>query len=111
MNDLDIYDAFLLLIKLIFIILAIIHLYFYITTQNKSKFDTSVVFWRERVSFVFTFLTALLMLYLFRPWVNIKLDYETKFTLSFFALVLILTADWKTFVNESPVFKDIQRIV
>ena len=77
------------------------------------QYDKQVLFWRERTEFIFTSLMAILLIYLFNPIKNkmFMINNETKLLLYLFGIVLIITADWKTFFKESNIFKKIQFVV
>lgn len=110
MNTFDIYIWFIFLIKIIFILLAVIHIYDKIKGQTNTPKDKNIVFWKDRIEFVFVLLMALLLIYLFNPKYNkpIVLDYETKLLLFLFGFILIITAKWKIFIKESVLFQRIQ---
>jgi hypothetical protein len=113
MNKLNVYIGFIIFIKVCFIILAISHLYLKLTHKDGSKMDKTIVFWKERVEFVFVILMAVLLIYLFSPRNdrNLLITYETKILLYLFGFILLITADWKVFFHESPFFKMLQKIV
>jgi L-asparagine transporter-like permease len=113
MKNYDIFIIFVILVKLVFLILAVTHLYLKKHGKNNSKKDIDVLFWKERVEFVFIILMACLLIYLFNPRNNrlFMIDYETKILLFLFGFILIITAKWETFFEESEVFKDVQSSV
>ena len=51
MNNFDKYVTFAFLTKFLFLILSISHLYFKFSHKNDQ--DIKIIFWRERVEFVF----------------------------------------------------------
>jgi hypothetical protein len=104
------YIYLIFLIKLGFIFLALVHLYLRAKGKANSETDTLILFWKERVEFVFIVLMSFLLIYLFSPRTN-RLDmitHETKLLLFLFGFILVITAKWSTFFEESAVFKDIQ---
>jgi len=113
MSYFDNYVIFIILVKVVFIILAVSHLYFNIKGKTDSKIDKKIVHWKERVEFVFITLMSLMLIYLFNPRSNrdLKLDFETKLLLYLFGFILLITAKWEIFIKESPVFKKIQAVV
>ena len=107
------YVILIVLIKVIFIILAVSHLYFSFKGKADSKTDKKIVYWKERVEFVFITLMSIMLIYLFNPKANREtlLDFETKLLLYLFGFILLITAKWGVFFNESPFFKKFQEVV
>jgi hypothetical protein len=99
------------LAKILFLILSIVHIYLKI--KHKDATDAKVMFWRERVEFLFISLMSFLLLYLFYPRANneVYIDFETKLLLFVFGIILLTNAKWDIFFKESPVFKKIQHVV
>ena len=110
MNNFDIYVYLIFLIKIIFIIFAVIHIYNKIKGQTNSSEDKKIVFWKDRTEFIFIIMMALLLIYLFNPRNNkpLILDYETKLLLFLFGFILIITAKWSIFIQQSVIFTRIQ---
>ncbi len=113
MSYFDKYVMLIILVKVVFVILAVSHLYFNIKGKTDSKTDKKIVFWKERVEFVFITLMSLMLIYLFNPRSNrnLELDFETKLLLYLFGFILLITAKWEIFFKESPLFKKIQEAV
>ena len=113
MDYYTIYISIIFLIKIVFVILATVHLYLKFKNKTGSDLDKQVLFWRERIEFIFTSLMAFLLIYLFNPKNNriFMINHETKVLLFLFGFILIITANWKTFFKESDVFKKIQFVV
>ena len=113
MEKFNMYITFIIFIKVGFVILAISHLYLKLKHKEHSETDKKIVFWKERLEFIFIILMAVLLIYLFNPRNDrsISIDYETKILLYLFGFILLITADWKDFFHESPTFKMIQKIV
>jgi L-asparagine transporter-like permease len=113
MDKLNMYITFIIFIKVCFVILAISHLYLKITHKDDSKTDKTIVFWKERLEFIFVILMAALLIYLFKPDSNrdMLITHETKILLYLFGFILLITADWKVFIHESPFYKILQKIV
>ncbi len=112
-------DHFLLYIyaaftaKMIFIILATIHAYLKMTNQETSDLDMEIVFWKERVEFIFVFLMACLLIYLFFPSSkkSVEISGATKELLYLFGIVVLVTAKWGQFFKESPALISLQNII
>lgn len=140
MSFLDTYIYFIFFIKIIFIILAIVNLYLKKqipdekeekdkdknkdTYKEKNKEKTNKIkkqletqqkieYWKTHIELLFKFLMSLLLIYIFNPRQNrINLiNYEVKVTFFLFGIILIVTADWKQIIKESPIFTDIQNVL
>jgi hypothetical protein len=81
--------------------------------ENGQKINEGILFWKERLEFIFIALMALLLIYLFNPRRdrNVIIDYETKLLLYLFGFILLITAKWGDFIHENPLFKKFQKIV
>ena len=53
--------------KILFAILALLHLYFVIKGKAQSKTDKKVEYWKERVEFIYIALMSFMLIYLFYP--------------------------------------------
>jgi Na+/H+ antiporter NhaD/arsenite permease-like protein len=113
MRNYDIYIILIVLVKIGFIGLAVTHLYFKRDGKINSEKDKEVLFWKERFEFVFIILMACLLIYLFNPRNerSFMINYETKLLLFLFGFILLITANWNTFIEESEIFKDIKSSV
>jgi L-asparagine transporter-like permease len=113
MEKFDIYIGFIIFIKVGFVILAITHLYLKFKHEEHSETDKKIVFWKERLEFIFIILMAVLLIYLFKPDSDrsMLITHETKILLYLFGFILLITAKWDDFLKESPFFKMIQKIV
>ena len=108
-----IYISIVFLLKIVFVILASANVYLKFKNKAGSDLDKEILFWKERVEFVFIVLMSILLIYLFNPIKNklFMINNETKLLLYLFGVVLIITADWKAFFKESGIFKKIQFVV
>ena len=114
MNLFDFYIILIFAVKIIFIGLAVYHLSLKMKGKTDTQKDKNIVFWKERMEFIFIFLMSLLLIYLFNPRStskNVVINGETKLLLFLFGFVLLITANWDTFIKESPWFKKFQSIV
>ena len=113
MDYFDKYVTLIFLFKILFAILAGLHLYFKVKGKADSETDKKIVFWKERVEFVFIFLMSFMLMYLFYPRSTkpIILDFETKVLLFVFGIIILIGAKWDIFIKESPVFKKVQEVV
>lgn len=113
MEGFDKYVTFVFFFKILFVILAVLHLYYTVKGKADSEKDKKIVFWKERIEFVFIFLMSLMLMYLFYPRSTkpIIIDFETKLLLFVFGIIILIGAKWDIFFKESPVLKKIQKIV
>jgi hypothetical protein len=110
MKKYDIYTSIVILVKIIFIFLTIVH--FILQYKKNAKLDTKVVYWKERAEFVFIILMSCLLIYLFNPRKNRlhMIDKETMLLLYLFGFILIITANWDLIFKEPKFFKQIQML-
>jgi len=104
---------FIFIIKIGFILMAILHIYLKAKGKAQSDLDKKILYWKERFEFIFIATMALLLIYLFNPRKNriAMIDYETSLLLYLFGFVLIITAKWDLFFKESPIMKKFQKSV
>ena len=113
MNKYNIYIGFVFIVKVGFILLAVSHIYLKAKGQEHSELDEEILYWKERIEFIFVVAMALLLIYLFNPRRQIPamIDNETKVLLTLFGFVLIITAKWGLFFKESPLMKKLQKSI
>jgi hypothetical protein len=113
MDNFTIYIRFIFIVKIIFIILAITLLYTKHKNPKNIKLIESLQFWKERMEFMFKAMMSLMLVYVFNPLSNnmILINREAKLLLCLFGFILILTADWSTFINESKLFEKLHTIL
>lgn len=106
MDGFVLYIILIFIVKILFIILTISHLYMKMKGKTNTKLDEKVTFWKGRLEFIFVFLMSLLLIYLFNPRTSRlnKVTGETKLLLYLFGFVLLLTANWETFITEAKWF-------
>jgi hypothetical protein len=106
------YITFIIFIKVGFVLLAVSHLYLKLKDKEQSETDKKIVYWKDRLEFVFIALMAALLIYLFNPRTDrsVLVDYETKVLLYLFGFILLITAKWDTFIKETPYFKIVQEV-
>lgn len=111
MNTFDMYITFIFLIKIGFILMALIHIYLKVKGKSDSDLDKKIIYWKERFEFIFIVLMAILLIYLFNPRKDrgIFIDKETKILLYLFGFVLLITAKWSDFFHESKWFRIFQK--
>jgi hypothetical protein len=111
MDTYDKFITFLLFLKIVFIILAVTHFYFKIEGHQNTKKDQQVVYWKERIEFIFIMGMSILIVYLFSPrrGKEITVTGETKVLLFLFGAVMLVTAKWENFFKTSIWFKELQK--
>lgn len=107
------YIYLIIIVKILFAILATLHIYMKMSKKTDSDLYKRIVYWKEIVEFVFQILMAFLLIYLFNPRYDHKalIDSHVKLLLYFFGFILLITAKWSTFFTESVWFKYIQNII
>jgi len=110
MYQYNLYIVFIIMIKVGFILLAVSHLYLKAKGEEHSELDEKILYWKERVEFIFVIGMALLLVYLFNPIrkIPVIIDNETKVLLTLFGFLLIITARWSLFFRETPIIQKIQ---
>ena len=113
MNTFNIFIGIIFVIKIIFIMLAITHVYLKIKGDENSKTYKNITFWKKITEFIFIALMAILLIYLFNPISNKTnlIDKEAKILLYLFGIILLITSKWSEFIHESKWFKYIQKIM
>jgi len=93
------YITFVFLLKLLFIFLSIVAI-FYGKVQKNQYITDKIKYWKDRVEFIFIIFMSLLMIYLFNPRYNnlTFIDGETKLLLFLFGFVLLITSNWNEFI-------------
>ena len=107
MKKLNMYVTFIFIVKLVFFLLAVAHIYLKAKGKARTALDNKIQFWKERIEFVFVFLMSTLLIYMFFPQrqIPIPIDYEMRVLFYLFGFILILTAKWGIFIDESPMYK------
>ena len=104
----------IILIKIIYIVLVLIKIYNRVNNLTDTLFGTNILFWSDRIEFIYTFLMSLLIIVLFRNAIRVgKLciyDKETLFLIYVFGFILLFTADWNQFISDSVLIKYIQNL-
>lgn len=107
------YIYLIIIVKLLFVVLAISHIYLKSKGEDETDLSKKIVYWKERIEFVFEILMALLIIYLFNPRYDHKelIDKHVKVLLYLFGFILLITAKWSNFFKESVWFIDLQKII
>ena len=93
--------------------MAVTHIYLKAKGNEKSSLDKKIEYWKERLEFIFVFLMAILLIYLFNPRNDRTqvIDKETKLLLYLFGFVLLITAKWNVFFHETKWLKIFTNII
>ena len=112
-NELDFFLLFIIIIKIIFIGLALSHFALSRSSSDLAKkTDVTVLKLKQYIEFIFVIGMAVLLLIHFNPYVKkINVDEESRFLFFLFGIILILTSDWNLFLTESPIVKNIISIL
>ena len=107
-TKLDYYVVFIIIIKCIFAAAALGHLLLAHTDTSLDKYDSTLLYWKERTEFVFIASMSILLIYYFHPVVKSDpMSHETKLLFFIFGWILLITANWKIFITEAPWFERI----
>jgi hypothetical protein len=108
-KSIDYLIFFIILVKIVFIISAIGHIFFSHSASNRAKdIDDKLVYFKERTEFIFIISMAILLIYHFNPRFSKKpINSETSLLFFLFGWVLIITAKWSLFIEEAPWYKQI----
>ena len=102
----------IIMIKVVFILLKLTAFYNRVMGNKDTLFSTNVLFWADRIEFIYTFLMAILIIALFKNAVKdgqiCIYDKETLFLMYVFGIILLFTADWNEFISESTIITNIQ---
>ena len=113
MKHYDNYINFIVITKICFILLAVSHVYLKYKGKEDTDLDKQILYWKERLEFIFIASMAILLIYLFYPRIDrtYLIDKETKLLLYLFGVIILITAKWGLFIKEAYWFKLIQELV
>lgn len=103
MNKYDAYIYLIFAIKIGFVLMAVSHIILKANGDYNSYLDKKIVYWKEIFEFIFIFLMAILLIYLFNPknGKTVIVDGDTKILLYLFGFVILLTGQWGKFIYEA----------
>jgi hypothetical protein len=107
----DYYIYLIFFVKIIFILLAITHIY--LKNTDNTDLDKNILYWKERVEFIFICLMSVLLIYIFNPRLNKEfiINSETRLLLFLFGFILVITAKWDIFIEESKWFTNLKEVL
>jgi hypothetical protein len=105
MKKLDMYITFIFIVKIVFFILAVTHIYLKVKGKDNTELDNKILFWKDRIEFIFILLMSMLLIYTFFPQrrIPIPIDYEMRILFYLFGFILILTAKWGEFFEGTSI--------
>lgn len=105
--------TFLFIVKILFALLAVTHIYLKRTGKDDTKMDDFVSFWKERLEFIFIIGVSLLLMFFFFPGRKIQMEptFEMRFLFFVYGIIILINLDWKIFVGESPFLETVQKVV
>jgi hypothetical protein len=111
MDYLNTYVYLIIVVKVLFILFAVIHLYLNAKGKGNTSLNKTIEYWKDRLEFVFILLMAFLLIYLFYPRriKPIPITNEMKILLYLFGFILLITANWGMFIKESKWFIYLQQ--
>ena len=113
MTNLEYFINLIFVSKLIFILLALTQKYYKFSGKEDEDIDKKITYWKDRIEFIFILLMSILLIYIFNPRFSREnlINKEIKVLLFLFGFILIFTAKWKIFIEESKWFTDVKEIV
>jgi Na+/H+ antiporter NhaD/arsenite permease-like protein len=111
MDKFHLYLYSILLVKILFIFFIVRYFYFtFLVRKNPKNIEyqkkkDSASLYKKQTEFVFTIMMALLLIYLFHPLKNndVRLDKHTKMLIYLFGFIVILTSDWREFLENAKI--------
>lgn len=109
MSLFNVFITFIFIIKIIFVILAVWHSYL---VKKGSPLAKNIGFWKDRMEFIFIFCMSIVCIYLFNPSkIQVALDYETRFLLFVYGIIILITSNWKLFITQAGWFSTFQKLI
>jgi hypothetical protein len=105
------YVAFIIIIKVVFILSAIAYAIMTHTPDVDLRREDRAGLIKQQTEFVFIVSMAILLLSHFRPGHTICPDSTTSVLFFIFGIVILLTAKWQLFINESPIISGIRKVL
>ncbi len=113
MHKIDYITTFLLVIKALFVLCALVRVYLeHKKGEKNEELIGKIEYWKDRFEFIFIAGMSLLLLYFFFPRNNkpIVTTFETRFLFFVYGILVFIKLDWKLFFSESKTFKFIQSV-
>lgn len=100
----DYFIIFIIIVKIIFILASIGHVILNNSGKNPDL-DNKLYSIKKQTEFIFVACMAVLLIYYFKPGNNKPINKEISFLFFLFGWILIITAEWSTFLKDTVVFK------
>jgi hypothetical protein len=99
----DYFIVFILITKLIYAILLVIHIYLKIKGRADDSLDSKIVFYKDNLEIVFVISMSILLIYLFYPrHINPpEVDAQSRLLLFLYGIIILFTLDLSKFIDES----------
>jgi hypothetical protein len=107
------YDYYIYLIffcKLIMLLSSISYFILRKSGNHNHEIRSKIKNIRDTFEFMFIFLMALLMIYIFNPRYPVQINYETKLLFFLLGIILLLTAKYKIFFAESKDMIELEKL-
>jgi hypothetical protein len=113
MTKLDNFIYLIFVVKLSFILLTLTEKYYKFSGKEDADIYKNITYWKDRIEFIFIILMSILLMYIFNPRFNREnlINGEIKLLLFLFGFILVFTAKWNIFIEESKWFTDIKEIL
>lgn len=111
MSWLNAYILFIIILKVVFVVLTFVSLYNRARGKKYTNINQTIIYWKNRIEFVFIIAMAGLLIYVFNPRAStpVPLTKETRMLFYLFGFVILLTADWEVFIDEKNVVNVIRK--
>jgi hypothetical protein len=112
----DNYVIFVIIIKFLFVIFAIISKYYQTKIKSNQEYTQKynwAIYWKDRLEFFFLISTSIICIIVFYPFYSdpIFIDRHTKILLFIYGFIVLITLNWNILGNPPPWFISLQNIV
>ena len=113
MNSYDYFIYYIVLNKILFVVFGVWHFILVRENKGETEFSLSLHNWKEYCEFMFIACMAILCLYLFNPFLEIRpaINYETRVLLFVFGWIVLLNCKWDLFFEQSKWFTLLQYFI
>lgn len=113
MNSYDYFIYYIVLNKILFVIFGVWHFVLVRENKGETEFSSNLHIWKEYFEFMFIACMAILCLYLFNPFLEVRpaINYETRVLLFVFGWIVLLNCKWDLFFEQSKWFTLLQYFI
>lgn len=113
MNSYDCFIYYIVLNKILFVIFGVWHFILVRENKGETEFSSSLHIWKEYCEFMFIACMAILSIYLFNPFLEVRpaINYETRVLLFVFGWIVLLNSNWTLFFEQSKWFTLLQYFI